>query len=261
MRPPTETSPLTMEDDLRVFRHQGEEGDRWTDEDLNAALDAVHDKTGKWVIDLRSNRLTQFQFLLSFEDVIWLDLNGNELESFPLEILSLSNLSLLSMSNQKIGPTLPRQIGNLIHLEYLAFYDNNITRLPQSLGNCKKLEKVWFNSNPISPKRFAKSLSSICSTQNLLEEISEFYSFFELKFSRILCWLWIGRLPPQNRPEYLRAAALKDIFPLIAKLGFEMLLEEEAARHNDSPEESDSKSDSDIRQESDEIDSFGEINL
>ena len=61
----------------------------------------------------------------------------------------ISNLKSLDLRGNQLT-TLPESIGNLKNLKSLDLRGNQLTTLPQSIGNLTNLEKLYLFNNPIS---------------------------------------------------------------------------------------------------------------
>jgi len=74
---------------------------------------------------------------------------ADNLTSFPLEILSLSDsLEVLDLSNNRLT-SLPVDIAKLTKLKIIFASNNLFESLPEALGQCPNLEMVGFKSNQI----------------------------------------------------------------------------------------------------------------
>lgn len=74
---------------------------------------------------------------------------SENLDTFPLEILSLaSSLEILDLSNNQLH-TLPQEIAQLTKLKIIFASNNRFETLPSVLGQCPALEMVGFKSNRI----------------------------------------------------------------------------------------------------------------
>ncbi len=71
-----------------------------------------------------------------------LDLEENKLETLPVEIGSLTELTrLIVASNQLVQ--LPRTIGLLSNLKWLNVGENNLTAIPEEIGLCR-MQHTYF---------------------------------------------------------------------------------------------------------------------
>ena len=74
---------------------------------------------------------------------------AEDLEQFPVEILSLADsLEILDLSNNRLS-SLPDELQQLTQLKILFASNNNFTELPAVLGRLPKLEIIGFKSNQI----------------------------------------------------------------------------------------------------------------
>jgi len=80
------------------------------------------------------------------EAVYRLDLSGQKLKEFPLEILFFRNLQELNLSNNKIE-VLPPEINTLQNLQVLNLYRNRIVLLPDQIGDLANLRELYLNRN------------------------------------------------------------------------------------------------------------------
>ena len=75
---------------------------------------------------------------------------SENLTSFPLEILSLSDsLEILDLSNNQLT-SLPKEFAKLKKLKIIFASNNCFETLPEVLGQCDNLEMVGFKSNNIN---------------------------------------------------------------------------------------------------------------
>jgi Leucine-rich repeat (LRR) protein len=96
-----------------------------------------------YALDVRNNCVQDWSFLREkLSHIKELNCNGNNLEVFPREICALKDLTLLSISYNTTMTDLPQQLGRLTKLEYLAFYKNPISRIPESF----KVRLVLYSS-------------------------------------------------------------------------------------------------------------------
>jgi tRNA A-37 threonylcarbamoyl transferase component Bud32 len=132
-----------------------------------------------------SENLTEFPMeILSLADSLEiLDLSNNQLSTMPLEIKQLTKLKIIFASNN-LFETLPASLGACQSLEMVGFKanqikevpeaslplqlrwliltDNQIAQLPESLGDCIRLEKLALAGNQLT--RLPKSTDQL---QNL----------------------------------------------------------------------------------------------
>ncbi|XP_054588702.1 leucine-rich repeat serine/threonine-protein kinase 2 isoform X3 [Nothobranchius furzeri] len=156
-------------------------------------------------LDLSHNILLEFPSSLcqSLQSLTLLDLQGNQLQSLPEELLSLPSLSMLNVSHNQLGPvltfdptvtcsslkqlnlsfnkisTFPHKLGRTMEqLEELIMEGNSIAELctPLSLPEIKLLDVSRNNMEKISPhvltscpklETLIASLNKICSVSQL----------------------------------------------------------------------------------------------
>ncbi|XP_041651607.1 leucine-rich repeat serine/threonine-protein kinase 2 isoform X2 [Cheilinus undulatus] len=161
-------------------------------------------------LDLSHNNLLEFPSALctSLKSLTRLDLQGNQLRSLPVELLSLLSLSMLNVSRNCVGPllnfdpavscpslrqlnlsfnkitTFPHDLGQVMsHLEELFMEGNSITELssPLCLLEIKLLDVSKNSVENISPdfltgcpklETFSASMNKICSLSNLPSKIT-----------------------------------------------------------------------------------------
>ena len=88
--------------------------------------------------------------ILSMTHVQQLDLSNNQLTgALPAEIQHLSNLEVLNISDNKMTG-LPAEIGQLSKLRILNAANNQLTGIPHELGNLQNLEILDLSGNNIS---------------------------------------------------------------------------------------------------------------
>jgi len=122
------------------------------------------------------------------EKVVELDLSGQNLTTFPPEILKMKNLAFLGLSQNKIQEipaeigelkklyklglvgcqlkTLPSSIGDLTELVYLHLEKNDLDALPESLGNLHKLKRLTLSENKL--KKVPDSIGELDQLEWLL---------------------------------------------------------------------------------------------
>jgi Leucine-rich repeat (LRR) protein len=78
--------------------------------------------------------------------VFRLNLSRTKLDSFPSQIFSFRNLTVLDLSRNKIEEV-PAEIGNLVHLRRLNLANNQLVHIPREIGKLKELEFLGLNRN------------------------------------------------------------------------------------------------------------------
>ncbi|VDN15005.1 unnamed protein product, partial [Dibothriocephalus latus] len=76
-----------------------------------------------------------------------LDVEENNLDSIPSEIVFKSSKLLLFCSEESKAPSSPSTFRNLANLTYLAIAENDLHSLPPTIGRLEKLEKLYLNDN------------------------------------------------------------------------------------------------------------------
>ena len=90
------------------------------------------------------------QDILAMTFVQQLDLSNNHLTgALPAEIRHLSNLQVLNISSNKMT-SLPAELGQLSKLRILNASNNQFTGIPHELGNLQNLEVLDLSGNDIS---------------------------------------------------------------------------------------------------------------
>lgn len=88
--------------------------------------------------------------ILTMTNLQQLDLSNNKLSgALPAEIRHLSNLQVLNISNNQMTG-LPAELGQLSKLRILNASNNKLTGIPHELGNLQKLELLDLSGNAIS---------------------------------------------------------------------------------------------------------------
>lgn len=109
------------------------------------------------------------------ENLVNLDVSGNQLTRFPIGILALKNLKVLSMTFNQI-PEIPTQIELLKELKKFDASDNQLTALPTQICRLKNLQDLMVARNEITrlPVQLAhlKNLVKLDLTYNRLTELS-----------------------------------------------------------------------------------------
>ncbi|XP_019935054.2 leucine-rich repeat serine/threonine-protein kinase 2 isoform X2 [Paralichthys olivaceus] len=203
-----ENSALTRERErIRLLDLSGNELDS-----LSCLMDSgfVQEQLGHLLrLDLSHNCLLEFPSALcqSLNSLTRLDLQGNQLQSLPVELLSLPSLGSLNVSRNCVGPlltfdpaatwpslrqlnlsfnkitTFPHELGRTMdHLEELFIEGNSITELctPLYLPEIKLLDVSKNSVENISPdfltgcpklETFNASMNKICSLSHLTSKI------------------------------------------------------------------------------------------
>ncbi|XP_039046399.1 probable LRR receptor-like serine/threonine-protein kinase At3g47570 [Hibiscus syriacus] len=120
-----------------------------------------------------SDDLSFITSLTNCTDLIWLGLTQINLSGvLPDSIGNVSaSLNHLWIDSNDILGTIPKEIGNLVGLEFLALYENMLTgSIPDSIGKLSKLKYFGVNINRITGK-IPHSLGNM--TQLLALGISE----------------------------------------------------------------------------------------
>ncbi|KAM0952522.1 putative protein kinase RLK-Pelle-LRR-XII-1 family [Dioscorea sansibarensis] len=118
--------------------------------------------------------------------------------SIPSSLGNLSSLTTLSLANNKLNSTLPKDIGYLLPNLRIIFLNNNrfTGPIPPSLSNASRLEQVQLSSNEFTG-RIPESLGSLSSLQCLHLQMN----FLEAKDSND--WKFIDALANSTKLERL----------------------------------------------------------
>ena len=82
--------------------------------------------------------------------IIELDLRSMHLKHLPDEIFDgFTNLKYLNFDDNQLTE-LPNSIGNLTNLAYLSLNHNQLTELPDSIGNLTSLKTLWLHNNQLT---------------------------------------------------------------------------------------------------------------
>ncbi|MGJ3244528.1 MAG: COR domain-containing protein [Elainellaceae cyanobacterium] len=73
---------------------------------------------------------------------------GNSLNSFPLELCQLKNLSWLDLAKNQLN-SLPAEIVQLTNLKSLYLTSNSLSRLPIEITQLRELEEIDLRGNPV----------------------------------------------------------------------------------------------------------------
>lgn len=90
------------------------------------------------------------------ENVKELFLHGQNLKTFPLEVLKFKNLRRLELGDNAIS-TIPTEIAQLRNLWYLGLTRNHLTNLPPEVLGMSRLEKIMVGGN-LFPKSLQKTM-------------------------------------------------------------------------------------------------------
>ncbi|GMJ05323.1 hypothetical protein like AT3G47570 [Hibiscus trionum] len=95
--------------------------------------------------------------------------------TLPVSISNASRLTVLDMSDNHFSGSIPDTLGNLRNLKRLNLESNNLTSLDMSflssLTNCRALEVLKFDSNPLISGKLP------CLLGNLSDSLQKFYAF------------------------------------------------------------------------------------
>ena len=101
------------------------------------------------VLDLSGNKLTTLpETFSSLKKLRILFLSNNDFSIFPDILSSLSNLDIVGFKANKIEKIAEKSIPT--SLRWLILTDNRIEKLPASIGDCKKLQKVMLAGNRLT---------------------------------------------------------------------------------------------------------------
>lgn len=95
--------------------------------------------------DIYTNSVLDFGLEQSLKNLTRLDLQGNQLQSLPVELLSLPSLSMLNVSRNCVGPLLTFDpLVTCPSLRQLNLSFNKITTFPYELGHAvDQLEELF----------------------------------------------------------------------------------------------------------------------
>ncbi|OJJ22960.1 hypothetical protein BKI52_00995 [marine bacterium AO1-C] len=114
------------------------------------------------------------QYLHYFPSITSIDLSDNQLDTFPEEILNLSDLQRLNISKNELK-TLPESIINLAELEYLDASENRLKRLPNSICKFYYLSHLYLQQNLLRKLPddigYTNYLHTLDVSHNLLAEL------------------------------------------------------------------------------------------
>jgi len=122
---------------------------KWVPEKLGEmSLDGILNLTH---LNLKLDTINSIQSEISvLTNLEVLDLNSNNLgPTIPTGIYNLTKLVDLSLNNNNIT-TIPAEIGNLTNLRALALNNNNITTIPAEMGNLTNLRALLLSDNKVS---------------------------------------------------------------------------------------------------------------
>jgi Leucine-rich repeat (LRR) protein len=81
-----------------------------------------------------------------------LSLRENVFKAFPREILVLSNLTSLSLANNRLRYIEPGIFSKLVHLEWANFGGNRLSELPTDITYCQGLKGLDLQNNDFESK-------------------------------------------------------------------------------------------------------------
>ncbi len=86
-----------------------------------------------------------------FEEELYIagiDLSGQQLEAFPMEIFRYKNLTYLNLSNTGLK-VLPEGLSQLKRLRVIDFSNNDLTHLPEDIGRLRELIELDVSNNTL----------------------------------------------------------------------------------------------------------------
>jgi len=98
-------------------------------------------------LNLSGNNLTHFPLqILEASNLLFVYLGGNRIESIPKEIAALSRLEVLSMGGNILSEVHPA-VGQLKYLKALILSDNLLESLPAAIASLKNLKTLQLHKN------------------------------------------------------------------------------------------------------------------
>ena len=116
---------------------------------LSKIIEAVFDLTELVVLDLSFNMFKELPTRIKLKNLKTLVLKENQLRELPHSICELSNLTMLSVSNNQLS-VLPSNIKNLKNLQSLFLKCNQLETLPDEIGELKKLGWLDVSNNKLT---------------------------------------------------------------------------------------------------------------
>jgi len=86
----------------------------------------------------------------NLNELIFLDLDNNQIENLPDEFINLNLLETLWFGDGNPLNTIPTVIFQLINLTLLGIYDTNISEVPPEIGNLTNLTDLYLFNNHIT---------------------------------------------------------------------------------------------------------------
>jgi Leucine-rich repeat (LRR) protein len=112
---------------------------------------SFHTLRGLEHLDLSYNRLSSFPNLPNFDQLVYLNLEGNIMSSldFNIDLVKLPNLMVLNLKGNRLFEV-PPAICEMETLEVLNLEGNRISRLPENMCHLDRLKELSIQNNPIS---------------------------------------------------------------------------------------------------------------
>jgi hypothetical protein len=103
-------------------------------------------------IDLEANNLTgTLPDLTALTNLSVLDLSDNFIGgTIPASLGSLKNLTYLDIDNNQLTGAIPAQLGGATKLNTLSLEENQLTSVPGEIGNLELLQRLDLSDNPLS---------------------------------------------------------------------------------------------------------------
>ena len=116
-------------------------------------------------LDLKNQNLTDLPKVFIIEELTWLSLNHNAIESLPPEIANLTRLTIFRLFGNKLK-SLPPEIGALAHLTTLDLGKNLLSSLPQPNHNTNNflIQEPVSTTTPSIEQRDRIAMHSSCFT-------------------------------------------------------------------------------------------------
>ncbi|CAG9861061.1 unnamed protein product [Phyllotreta striolata] len=123
-------------------------------------------------LNLNVNQLETFPPFTENHNLTVLDLSNNKLKAFP-EVCSdgLINLSEIKLRGNEIEE-IPNKINSLSSLKFFDIGDNKLKSIPGELSDCQKLKDLNLKGNPITDRRLSKLIDQ-CRTKQVLDYIKQ----------------------------------------------------------------------------------------
>ena len=179
-------NPITLKGTKIVYSHPNGKEDSWNLGDKDIIKEETREEVQQWL----KNKWNSEDFINELFP------HGDE-EQYK-EYFS-DDLKYLYLRNNNLS-NLPESIGNLTNLEYLDLRNNNLSNLPESIGNLTNLNTLDLDNNNLSD--LSESIGNLTNLEKLYLQHNNLSKQEQDKIQKLLPNTLIYSLNEQNINEY-----------------------------------------------------------